>query len=65
MLYVIICLVYFDPRQLVHNVDFVTLQAFDYRTPQRNPKELDYPAPLYELLDRKYDENADYQVRYW
>ncbi|CAG9771440.1 unnamed protein product [Ceutorhynchus assimilis] len=57
--------VYFDPRQLAPNVDFVTIQAFDYRTPERNPKELDYPAPLYELLDRKYDENADYQIRYW
>ncbi|XP_066141892.1 chitinase-like protein Idgf4 isoform X1 [Euwallacea fornicatus] len=57
--------VYFDPRQLSPNVDFVTLQAFDYRTPDRNPKELDFPAPLYELLDRKYDENVDYQVRYW
>ncbi|XP_030758282.1 chitinase-like protein Idgf4 isoform X2 [Sitophilus oryzae] len=57
--------VYFDPRQISQNVDFVTLQAFDYRTPERNPKELDYPAPLYEALDRKFDENADYQVRYW
>ncbi|XP_050306831.1 chitinase-like protein Idgf4 isoform X2 [Anthonomus grandis grandis] len=57
--------VYFDPRQLAPNVDFVTLQAFDYRTPERNPKELDYPAPLYELLDRKPDENADFQVRNW
>nr|AAV68692.1 putative IDGF [Diaprepes abbreviatus] len=57
--------VYFDPRQLAPNIDFATLEAFDYRTPQRNPKELDYVAPLYELLDRKVDENADYQVRYW
>ncbi|XP_060518655.1 chitinase-like protein Idgf4 [Cylas formicarius] len=57
--------VYFDPRQVAPHVDFVSLQAFDYRTPERNPKELDYPAPLYELLDRKFDENADYQVRYW
>ncbi|KAL1490348.1 hypothetical protein ABEB36_013061 [Hypothenemus hampei] len=57
--------VYFDAKQLSPNVDFVTLQAFDYHTPERNPKELDYPAPLYELLDRKFDENADYQVRHW
>lgn len=57
--------VYYDPRQLSQHLDFVTLEAFDFRTPERNPKELDYPAPLYELLDRKYDENADYQVRFW
>ncbi|XP_019767107.1 chitinase-like protein Idgf4 isoform X1 [Dendroctonus ponderosae] len=61
--------VYYDPRQIAPNVDFVTVQAFDYRNPARNPKELDYPGPLYELpvVDegRKFDENADYQIRYW
>ncbi|XP_076269527.1 chitinase-like protein Idgf4 isoform X2 [Rhynchophorus ferrugineus] len=57
--------VYFDPRQLSPHIDFVTLQTFDFRTPERNPKELDYPAPLYEALNRKFDENADFQVRYW
>nr|AIA83698.1 CAZy families GH18 protein [uncultured bacterium] len=53
------------PRQLSPHIDFVTLQTFDFRTPERNPKELDYPAPLYEALNRKFDENADFQVRYW
>jgi chitinase len=57
--------VYYDPRALSPNLDFITLQAFDFYTPKRNPKEADYPAPLYELIDRKFDENADYQVRYW
>ncbi|XP_063914019.1 chitinase-like protein Idgf4 isoform X2 [Zophobas morio] len=57
--------VYYDPRALAPNLDFITLQAFDFYTPERNPKEADYPAPLYELIDRKYDENVDYQVRYW
>lgn len=46
-------------------VDFVTLEAFDFFTPARNPKEADYPAPLYELQDRKSDENVDGQVKYW
>lgn len=41
------------------------MQAFDFYKPERNPKEADYPAPLYELIDRKSDENADYQIRYW
>ncbi|RZC35113.1 Glyco hydro 18 domain containing protein [Asbolus verrucosus] len=57
--------VYYDPRALAPNLDFITLQAFDFYTPERNPKEADYPAPLYELIDRKFDENVDYQVRYW
>lgn len=57
--------VYFDPRQLAPNLDFVTIQAFDFYNPTRNPKEADYTAPLYELIDRKVDENGDYQVRYW
>lgn len=39
--------------------------AFDYYTPKRNPKEADYPAPLYPLIDRKADENGDTVVRYW
>jgi chitinase len=38
---------------------------FDFYTPERNPKEADYPAPLYELVDRKPDENVDAQVKYW
>jgi chitinase len=47
------------------NLEFVTLEAFDFYTPERNPKEADYPAPLYELVDRKPDENVDAQVKYW
>ncbi|CAH0556931.1 unnamed protein product [Brassicogethes aeneus] len=57
--------VYMDPRQLAPNVDFVTIQAFDFFTPTRNPKEADFPAPLYELIDRKTDENGDWQIRHW
>ncbi|KAJ8954361.1 hypothetical protein NQ318_011034, partial [Aromia moschata] len=56
---------YYDPRQLAPHVDFVTLHAYDFYTPERNPKEADYTAPIYELIDRKPDENGDYQVRYW
>lgn len=58
-------LVYYDPRQISPNIDFVVLHAYDFYTPARNPKEADYTAPLYELIDRKVDENGDYQVRYW
>ncbi|CAG9771439.1 unnamed protein product [Ceutorhynchus assimilis] len=57
--------VYYDPRALAPHVDFVTLHAFDFYTPQRNPKLADFPAPLYELIDRRTDENADAWVKYW
>nr|CAH7749528.1 unnamed protein product [Callosobruchus chinensis] len=57
--------VYYDPRSLAPHLDFVSLRNFDFYKPHRNPKEADYTAPLYELLDRKSDENGDYQVRYW
>lgn len=60
-----IFLVYYDPRQIAPHIDFVSIQAYDFYTPERNPKEADYTAPLYDLIDRKYDENGDYAVRYW
>lgn len=54
-----------DARALMQHVDFVNLLAFDYYNPKRNPKEADYPAPLYELIDRKSYENGDALVRSW
>lgn len=57
--------VYCDPRQLAPHIDFVTLNVFDFYSPIRNPKEADYTSPLYGLHERKFDENADFQVRYW
>ncbi|EFA03805.1 imaginal disc growth factor 2 precursor [Tribolium castaneum] len=57
--------VYYDPRALSPNLEFVVLEAFDFYTPARNPKEADYPSPLYELVDRRNDENIDAQVKYW
>ncbi|CAH1183292.1 unnamed protein product [Phaedon cochleariae] len=57
--------VYYDPHQLAPHLDYVVLENFDVYTPERNPKEADYTAPLYELIDRKNYENGDFQVRYW
>jgi len=57
--------IFHDVRSLVPNLDFVNLWAFDYYTPERNPKESDYPAPLHELIDRKFDENGNSLVTYW
>lgn len=57
--------IYFDTRNLLQHIDFVNLMAFDYYTPKRNPKEADYPAPLYQLIDRKVEENGDNEVKHW
>lgn len=57
--------VFYDPRNLAPHLDYVALHAFDFYTPQRNPKLADYPAPLYELIDRRPDENVDAQVKFW
>ncbi|XP_044732058.1 chitinase-like protein EN03 [Chrysoperla carnea] len=57
--------VYFDVRKIIPEVDQVHLLAYDYYTPERNPKEADYPAPIYELIDRKPDANVNAAVRYW
>ncbi|CAH1982111.1 unnamed protein product [Acanthoscelides obtectus] len=57
--------VYYDPRALSQNLDFIILHAFDFYTPQRNKKLADVPAPLYELIDRRNDENVDAWVKYW
>nr|CAH7749519.1 unnamed protein product [Callosobruchus chinensis] len=57
--------VYYDPRTLAPNLDYIILHAFDFYTPHRNKKLADFPAPLYELTDRRNDENVDAWVKYW
>ncbi|XP_037823626.1 chitinase-like protein Idgf2 [Lucilia sericata] len=58
---------YFDVPAVSSLVDYVNLAAFDFLTPERNPQEADFTAPLYELYDqnRLPHYNADYQVSYW
>lgn len=41
------------------------MAAYDFQTPDRNPKEADYPAPIYELNDRYPESNINWQVNYW
>lgn len=53
---------YFDVAAIVGYADFITLAAFDFQTPDRNPKEADYPAPLYPLSERNNEYNIDFQV---
>ncbi|KAF5298457.1 hypothetical protein FQR65_LT01236 [Abscondita terminalis] len=57
--------IFHDVPKLVPNLDFINLWAFDYYTPERNPKEADYTSPLHELINRKFDENGNYLVQYW
>uniref|UniRef100_A0A1B0CI33 GH18 domain-containing protein n=1 Tax=Lutzomyia longipalpis TaxID=7200 RepID=A0A1B0CI33_LUTLO len=53
---------YFDVPAIINNLDYVSLAAFDFQTPDRNPKEADYPAPLYELPERNPESNVNYQL---
>lgn len=43
------------------------MAAFDFLTPERNPEEADFTAPLYELYDqnRLPHYNINYQVEHW
>ncbi|XP_076288904.1 imaginal disc growth factor 4 isoform X2 [Lasioglossum baleicum] len=57
--------VYYDARLLAPNIDAVHLFTFDQKTPERNPQEGDYPAPIYESYGRVAQDNVDAAARYW
>ncbi|XP_003702512.1 imaginal disc growth factor 4 isoform X2 [Megachile rotundata] len=57
--------VYFDARLLAPNIDAVHLFTFDQKTPERNPQEADYPAPIYDSYGRVPQDNVDVPTRYW
>ncbi|XP_034943964.1 chitinase-like protein Idgf4 [Chelonus insularis] len=57
--------VYYDARLIAPNLDAVHLMTFDQVTPERNPKEADFPAPIYESYNRVPQDNVDASVRYW
>nr|QFZ95575.1 imaginal disc growth factor [Rhyacophila obliterata] len=56
---------YFDTHSIMNYLDFIILDAYDYYTPERNPKQADYPAPLYELHERNPELNVDSIVTWW
>lgn len=58
-------IVFFDIPAIINNLDFVILPSFDFQTPARNPKEADFPAPLYEPSDRIPESNINAQVLLW
>ncbi|CAH0402156.1 unnamed protein product [Chilo suppressalis] len=57
--------VYFDVPSIINLVDFVNINAYDYFTPERNPKEADYTSPLYTPQNRNPLQNADAEIAYW
>lgn len=56
---------YYDVPVLMNYLDFVVLGSFDFYTPERNPKEADFAAPLYPLSERNAELNVDSQVSWW
>jgi chitinase len=56
---------YYDVPAIINYLDFVVLGAYDFATPERNPKEADFAAPLYALSERNPELNADSQVAWW
>nr|QFZ95583.1 imaginal disc growth factor [Bena bicolorana] len=57
--------VYFDVPAIINLVDIVHIGAYDYYTPERNPKEADYSTPIYTPQNRNPLLNADAAVNYW
>ncbi|KAF9804848.1 hypothetical protein SFRURICE_007751 [Spodoptera frugiperda] len=57
--------VYFDIPAIINLVDIVHLSAYDFETPERNPKEADYATPLYTPQNRNPLLNADAVVNHW
>lgn len=60
-----ILVVYFDIPAIINLVDIVHLSAYDFETPERNPKEADYATPLYTPQNRNPLLNADAVVNHW
>ncbi|EDS38024.1 imaginal disc growth factor [Culex quinquefasciatus] len=56
---------FMDIPAIINYLDFVNIEAVDMQTPERNPKEADYVAPLYELTDRVPGNNVDGLVKVW
>jgi chitinase len=54
-----------DVPNIINNVEYVVLSAFDFQTPDRNPKDADFPAPLKALNERNPEHNVEAQVGYW
>lgn len=47
------------------NLDYVTVWAFDFKTPDRNKEEADFPSPLHKAGQRKDNETIEGAIRSW
>lgn len=56
---------YFDINNIINNLDFISISAFDFQTPDRNPKLADYSSPIYSPNERDPEFNINYQVTHW
>uniref|UniRef100_A0A904A3V2 GH18 domain-containing protein n=1 Tax=Anopheles quadriannulatus TaxID=34691 RepID=A0A904A3V2_ANOQN len=57
--------IFLDIPLLKDNIDYVNVAAYDQQTPERNPKEGDYTAPIYEPTERVVGNNVDDKVKAW
>ncbi|XP_019930928.3 chitinase-like protein Idgf4 [Aedes albopictus] len=56
---------FMDIPAIVNYLDFVNIAAYDMQTPERNKKEADFYAPIYELTERVPGNNVDGLVKLW
>lgn len=56
---------FLDIPLLKDNLDYVNVAAYDQQTPERNPKEGDYTAPIYPPSERVPGNNVDEKVMDW
>lgn len=57
--------IYYNLKDIVPNLDFISVLAFNYTTPERKPDEADYPAALYQAGGRDINHTADGTIRWW
>jgi len=56
---------YYDLKDIVPNLDFINVLAFNYTTPERKPDEADYPAALYQGGNIDANHTVDGTIRWW
>ncbi|XP_049537754.1 chitinase-like protein Idgf4 [Anopheles darlingi] len=57
--------IFLDIPLLKDNLEYINIAAYDQQTPDRNPKEGDYSAPIYEPTDRVVGNNVHAKVKAW
>uniref|UniRef100_A0A6P4FF92 Chitinase-like protein Idgf3 n=1 Tax=Drosophila rhopaloa TaxID=1041015 RepID=A0A6P4FF92_DRORH len=58
---------YYDAPSIAPSLDIINLGTFDFLTPQRNPEEADFSAPMYETVgqNRLGHYNVNFQLEHW